>query len=169
MKKLTSVLMNVKFIELIPMASALFIAFTVLFYAIDDPLTVLKGFLFAIFAIVISYCDAKVQIIPDILLIPVVLTGLIHVSWQSLAGAAISILMLIITLISKTEAFGGGDVKLLAAYGFVLGYNATVFGMLIGFILFLIRYAYPFIKKRQSTYSLAPCLSIGCFLAFILI
>ncbi len=169
MKKIASIINQLRPLELFIITLFLLGACAILFYTINDPLMDLKGFVFALFAIIISYCDAKYRIIPEVLLIPIILVGLIHVTWLSLAGAAISLLMLIITLVSKREAFGGGDIKLLAAYGFVLGYNGTILGILFGFILFLIRYIYPFIMKKKSTYSLAPCLSIGCFFAFILI
>lgn len=168
MKQIAKIFTNISLVEVILILLISLSAFLILFSAFVEPLMIIKGFLFTLFMIAISYCDAKSETIPDLLLIPIVLIGLIHVSWESLAGAAIAIPFLIAALVAKTEVIGGGDIKLLAAYGFVLG-RGSVIGVLLGLLFFSVRYLYPRLKKKQVTYALAPSLSLGCFFAFILV
>jgi len=69
---------------------------------------------------------------------------------------------------------GGGDVKLMAASGLVLGFYNSMTALMLGFALLLAFHAFCFIiqKLRGGTvpkaYPLAPFLSIGCFIAFLI-
>ncbi len=168
MKQIRRIFTNISIVEIIVISLISLSAFLILFSAFIDPLMIIKGFLFTLCMIAISYCDAKTEMIPDLLLIPLVLIGLIHVSWESFAGTAIAILFLIAALVAKKEVIGGGDIKLLAAYGFVIGRGAVI-GLLLGSLIFIVRYLYPRLKKKKVTYAFAPSLSLGCFFAFILV
>ena len=128
---------------------------------------IIKGFFFALCMVAVSYCDAKAETIPNLLLVPLALIGLIHVSWESLAWVVIGVPFLVAALIAKNEVIGGGDIKMLAAYGFVLG-RSTVMGVLLGSVFYIIRYLYPHLKKKKVTFPFAPSLSLGCFISFIL-
>jgi leader peptidase (prepilin peptidase)/N-methyltransferase len=63
---------------------------------------------------------------------------------------------------------GGGDVKLMAAVGFLLGPSGAVGGAFIGFTLFIIVWLLFYRTKQSKAYAMAPYLGIGCFLAYIL-
>ncbi|WP_457945442.1 prepilin peptidase [Caproiciproducens sp. LBM24188] len=168
MKQLTEIFKNMSPAELIVMSLILLSTLFIFFSAFVDPLMIIKGFLFTLFMLAISYCDAKTKTIPDLLLIPLIPIGFIRVSWESLAGAAIAVPFLIVALIAKTEVIGGGDIKLIAAYGFVLG-RAAVMGVLFGSCIFIVRYLYPRLMRKKDTYALAPSLSLGCFFAYMLL
>lgn len=64
----------------------------------------------------------------------------------------------------KTDSIGGGDIKFIFANGCYLGFGISYGGILLGFLLVLIKSA---VKKLQGTYNrkeeiaLAPYLSAG--------
>ena len=66
----------------------------------------------------------------------------------------------------KTGKIGGGDVKLMAASGFVLGvstgFKMMGYGLAVGLIWNTLSY-----RGRQSL-PLAPSLAVGCFMALLL-
>jgi leader peptidase (prepilin peptidase) / N-methyltransferase len=140
-----------------------------LYFVFDNPLWTIKGFLFAQMLIIIGYCDAKTHEIPDWLLIPTALTGLIQFQpIPALQGLFVVFLPLLLVAKLSKGRIGGGDVKLMAANGFVLGPAGAVSGTVIGLTLFLILYPVFYRKKDTKAYAMAPYLGLGCFLAYIL-
>lgn len=134
-----------------------------LLIAFDDPVHIVKGIFFFFFLTAIAFLDFKTKAIPDVLLIPTALAGLIECDWNSFGGALIvSVPMLLIALLS--DGIGGGDIKFMAAAGFVLKTDGALLAALIGFLIFVLIH----FRKKQS-YALAPALSIGCFLSFLLL
>jgi leader peptidase (prepilin peptidase)/N-methyltransferase len=79
---------------------------------------------------------------------------------------AVSFFLLAIFLLSSGRGVGGGDVKLMAVCGLILGWKliilAFVLGCVIGSVVHLIRMA---AKGAGSRLALGPYLSIGIFLA----
>jgi len=133
-------------------------AVLILLYTFSNPILVIKGIMFTLCMTAISYCDAKTETIPDSLLILLIPIGLIDVGWESFAGIAIALPFLIFALAIK-NCIGGGDIKMLAAYGFVLGHCA-IMGMLFGFTLFTVTHLYAHINKKRSTYALGAFLHL---------
>ncbi len=134
----------------------------------DDPTEIIKGFLFAQTLIIIGYCDAMTHEIPNLALIPIVITGLIRVQLIPALGGAflVSVPFLLIAVLSK-GGIGGGDVKLMAAAGFLLGPTGVIAATVTGFAVFLA--SLPFVSRsvKQKAYAMAPYLGIGCFLAYL--
>ena len=62
--------------------------------------------------------------------------GLLGISWQSrlIGFFSVSVFMLVVTLL-VAGAFGGGDIKLMAAAGLLLGWKGTLVSFLIGLIV----------------------------------
>jgi len=132
--------------------------------------------------LVISYIDAKTQEIPDILVGAIALAGAVWIvlggiTWQNaLLGAAAGALPLLIIdrlslILAKKDAFGYGDVKLMAAAGLFLGWQlvfvafffAFVSGGLVAAVLLLIK------KVERGQYiAFAPFLCLGIAIAFFL-
>lgn len=78
----------------------------------------------------------------------------------------ISVLLLGIYVISKGRAIGGGDVKLMAACGFFLGYKETVVAFLIGCVVGSIVHLIRMKKSKiNNVLAMGPYLSIGIFIA----
>jgi leader peptidase (prepilin peptidase)/N-methyltransferase len=67
------------------------------------------------------------------------------------------------------EGIGGGDIKFIAAAGFVLGTPTVIYATLMGIssFLFVSRLVF-FGQRKKDYYAMAPWLGVGCFLAFII-
>jgi leader peptidase (prepilin peptidase)/N-methyltransferase len=168
MNKTVNTFQKISAVEQAMMALLLFGASLYIFFAFDDTLMVIKGFIFTLFLILISYSDYKTQTIPNILLLPIVVIGFIHCDISSLIGIfAVSTPMLMTALIKK-DGLGGGDIKMMAACGFVLGGIGIIAAAVIGLGLFILVHIYELIKNSKKRYALAPYLSIGCYIAFVL-
>lgn len=81
---------------------------------------------------------------------------------------AVSVFFWLIVLISKGAAMGGGDVKLMAACGLLLGWKEILFAMavgcVVGSVIHLIRMR---ISKKGNELAFGPYLSIGIYLMFL--
>ena len=69
------------------------------------------------------------------------------------------------------NSIGGGDIKLMAASGFFLGLKGGIFASFIGLIIAIT--AQGSIKvmsktKSNHSFAMAPYLSMGCFLSYLI-
>lgn len=121
----------------------------------------------------ISMIDADTQEIPDGLVIAILVLAVAgwilqpeDPDWKArLIGAVcVSLPMLLINLIVPTS-FGGGDIKLMAAAGLLLGWKNTLVAM---FVALLLGGGYGICllagkkKGRKDHFAFGPFLSIGC-------
>lgn len=78
----------------------------------------------------------------------------------------VSIVLLIIYLVSRGRAIGGGDVKLMAACGLFVGWKnivlALCIGCIVGSIIHIIRMK---ISKADHVLAMGPYLAIGIFIS----
>lgn len=81
-----------------------------------------------------SVVDCRKRIIPDSLCLLTAAAGLISFSPAQLFGVLAALPLLIAALI-QPECMGGGDIKLTAAAGFVLGFWRGIWGMALGLLL----------------------------------
>ena len=123
--------------------------------------------------IVISVIDFRTYEIPIgcnifilILGIAQVFIDLPHMSKYVIGFFAVSLVLFIVWFISKGRAIGGGDIKLLAAAGLLLGWQniilAFVMGCVLGAIIHLIRMKVSGADRRLA---FGPYLSMGIFIA----
>lgn len=135
--------------------------------------------------IVVSWIDFEHEIIPDSMWISILVGGLFIVGDALISGTftkkwiisrliglvCVSGVLLLIGLVSGGRAMGGGDVKLMAAAGFVLGWKAilialfagALFGMIFAFVRMLVKK-----EKMLGKIPFGPFLSIGiAFSAFL--
>lgn len=126
------------------------------------------------FLIVLSFIDLDTQEIPDRFHLFILFLGLISILFENnspwylsvLGFFIISVPMLLIAYF--TDGFGGGDIKLMAASGLLLGaYNIVLaffigafFGAVYGTYLILFKKA-----NRKSAFAFGPFLAIGIFIA----
>ena len=92
-------------------------------------------------------------------------------SWSdSLIGLfCVSVPLLLIFLVSKGRAIGGGDVKLMAACGFLIGWQKICFAFLVGCILGAVIHSVRMrVSKADHVLAMGPYLSIGVFLSLFL-
>ena len=135
--------------------------------------------------IVTAWIDFKHQIIPDSMWISIFVGGIFIVIDSVINGEfskeyiitkviglfAISGLFLIIGLVSGGRAMGGGDVKLMAAAGFVLGWKAVIVSLFLGAfagVIFAIGRKIISKKEMRGVIPFGPFLAIGIIVsAFI--
>jgi leader peptidase (prepilin peptidase)/N-methyltransferase len=81
---------------------------------------------------------------------------------------AVSLFLLLVFYVSGGRGVGGGDVKLMAACGLIIGWKliivAFILGCILGSVIHLIRMA---VQKEGTVLALGPYLSMGVFIAAI--
>jgi leader peptidase (prepilin peptidase)/N-methyltransferase len=131
-----------------------------------------QGGIFAALLLAASVFDIRKRIIPDRISLAIALTSLLTFEPIKLAGLFAAALFLITALV-----FGdmdGGDIKLMAAAGLVLGFGKSMAATVIGLTALLVFHAgnHIFQKLRGRTagkaYPLAPFLSLGCVAAYFI-
>ena len=146
---------------------------TALLIVFDDKDFIIKGFLYALILMYASYVDIKTKNIPDKVHLLILLASLIKVNLiYSMLGFLIVPLPFFITALLKGGGIGGGDVKFMAASGFLLGikggFIASIIGLLIALCINAIGYKVKN-KDKNISFPLAPYLSVGCFLSYLIL
>lgn len=124
-----------------------------------------------------SAWDIRKRIIPDSLCVLIALTGLPAFTPGKLAGLLLG-LPLLIAALGKEGGLGGGDVKLAAVCGFVLGLPAGCVGLILGLVSVLVWHFAanglrrlrhrPITSAGTTALPLAPFLSAGFIAATFL-
>ena len=139
-------------------------------------LSMLLMFALYFILVTIALIDADTQEIPPILNISIAVLGVLSyfimpdgpsIGSRIIGFFAISLPLYIIVCIVP-DAFGGGDIKMMAAIGLFLGWKGTVFAFVVGLILGGAYGAYLLIaKKAEKTehFAFGPFLSFGIAVA----
>ena len=137
----------------------------------------LQTVLFYFLLMAASVWDFRKRIIPDSICILIVLTGLIDFSPVKLLGI-FAALPLLIAALCKPGSIGGGDIKLTAAAGVVLGFWGCMTGLMLGLMASLVFYLIAQAMKRlrrlepqkasQASLPMGPFLSLGFLVVFVL-
>ena len=116
-----------------------------------------------------SICDLQKREIPPIFPVIIAIAGLINFSPALLWGTALCLPFYYFAS-QDEQSIGGGDIKLVAACGFLLGLSAGTLGLVLGLTVQLLVYrsALLFRFRLGRAVPLAPCLSIGFFAAYII-
>ena len=135
--------------------------------------SIAQAVLFLCLLLAASVWDLRKRIIPDSICLFIALTGLMDFSPVRLWGV-LAALPLLIAALCKPEGIGGGDIKLTAAAGMVLGFGGCTSGLLLGLTASLFFYLINQLVRRlrklepqkasQASLPMAPFLSLG-FLA----
>jgi len=141
----------------------------------NQPLKLIPAIFFGTILILISFIDIKHQIIPNKIIIPSIIIGLIIQNllfpnnWKEwiIFSGGVGLLFLLVSLVYP-EGMGMGDVKLATFLGILLGKKVVVaiaIGFIIGglFSIFLLIFK---IKKIKDEIPFAPFLAIGAILAY---
>jgi leader peptidase (prepilin peptidase)/N-methyltransferase len=125
---------------------------------------------------IVSVSDMYYQIVPDKILIvffPLIF-GLRMLSpvipwYEAIIGSILAVLFLLgISVYGKwrfkKEALGGGDIKLYALIGLVLGYNTVILSILFASILGLLFYV--FFRPKNHYIPFVPFIMIGSLIAY---
>lgn len=81
----------------------------------------------------------------------------------------VSLFFLLIVWITKGRGMGGGDVKLMAAAGLLLGWKCIILAMMIGCVLGSVIHIGKmiFIKKKEHVLAFGPYLCAGIYLTIL--
>lgn len=123
--------------------------------------------------IVLSVIDFRTYEIPDGINLVILVLGLFHFvihlgDWvdYGIGLIAVSGFLWILFQITNGKAVGGGDVKLMAAAGFLLGWKLIVIaffaGCILGSVIHLVRMA---LSDEGHRLALGPYLAVGIFLS----
>ena len=123
----------------------------------------------------LSVIDWRTKEIPVGFNIFILLLGLIRLitdigNWsQYVIGLfAVSGFLFLLFLFTGGRGIGGGDIKLMAATGLLLGWQLNIIGFLIGCIVgSVIHLTLMAIKKADRVLAFGPYLSMGIFIAMI--
>ena len=155
-------------------AVALFSAFFVQGFSLSSVFTAL----FLLLLVACASADINKGIVPDLLIILIAVLGVISFTVVEgftaqgfinhlIAAVSVSVPMLVLALIIK-GAFGGGDIKLVAAAGLYLGLSLVIAGALMAFLLSGLYGIYLLLFKKakaKSRIKLAPFLAYGLAVA----
>lgn len=121
----------------------------------------------------LSLIDFRTYEIPIGFNIFILILGLVRVAtdyknWLTyvIGLVSVSVVLLLIFLISQGRAIGGGDVKLMAATGLLLGWQYNLLGFVIGCILgSVIHIIRMKVSKESHTLAMGPYLSAGVIIS----
>lgn len=137
-----------------------------------DNLAAAQAVFFVLLLCAASVFDLRRRIIPDTLNLATAASALLCFSPIQLWGIFIALPFLLAAVFSG--GMGGGDIKLMAACGLVLGLPKALLGAIAGLSLLLLYAAIYRIIGRvrgweaMKAFPLAPFLSAGCLLAYFI-
>lgn len=130
-----------------------------------------KYVLFLITLLVASYFDVQSRMIPDWIHIILIIIGLMNFDvTKSVIGLLISPLPFLIMALINTGSIGGGDIKLIGASGFVLGYGNTTTASIISIVVavcFYSMYYLSYQKVKSRAFPFAPFFQVGCMIVIV--
>lgn len=126
----------------------------------------IQAVLFAALLLAAAWIDHRKHIIPDILNLGIALSALLCFQPGNLWGLLAAVPFLAAAMGGR---MGGGDVKLVAACGLVLGVWDTLFGCIIGlFLMLCFCLASSGGLRRKEARPMAPFLAAGFLAAYFL-
>ena len=132
------------------------------YISLSDLPFLFQGGIFFALLLLASVFDIRKRMIPDSVCLLIALTGLIGFEPVKLFGILTALPLLLAALL--LGGMGGGDIKLMAASGLVLGFQRGMAAMVIGLTaLLLFHVIYSIVQRlcgreRQKAFPLAPFL-----------
>lgn len=125
--------------------------------------------------LVLSVIDWRTFEIPVGLNIFIFILGVIraikdfdNITYLLIGMVIVSIPLLILFYVTKGRGIGGGDVKLMAAAGLLIGAKEIVLALVLGCVIgSIIHLALMKICKKENVLAFGPYLSLGIFLAIL--
>ncbi len=141
------------------------VAIVILCIAFDNPLVIIKGFLFAHILIFAGVYDAKTKAIPDVVHLMIAAVSVIGINPSNAVVGLFAGLLPFLVIGVVYGGIGGGDIKLMGTAGLVLGGMGIIQAGIIGLSTTLIFALLTGIGKNKSI-PLAPFLGLGCFMSY---
>lgn len=125
--------------------------------------------------ITLSMIDVRTYEIPFGINLFILALGLIRVGLDyrnfvsyGIGFLAVSAFLYLLFVLSKGRAIGGGDIKLMAACGLLLGWKLIILAFLIGCVLgSVIHIVRMKVSKADHVLAMGPYLSMGVFIAML--
>ncbi|MBO1695242.1 prepilin peptidase [[Clostridium] symbiosum] len=129
---------------------------------------VIQAVVFIILLVAASVMDIKKRMVSDIVCLMVAFSSLLSFQTQNLWGILIALPFLLAAV--TCGGMGGGDIKLIAAAGLVLGMPAGIGATILGLSLVL---AYSIVfrifkKEHINAVPMIPFLSVGCIAGYFM-
>lgn len=143
------------------------------FFIFGPTLAYLTVFVSTAILISISFIDADTMTIPNELVIALMIPGIaslflfpeVNFFSRAVGIVAISIPMLFLTMLIP-DAFGGGDIKLMAVAGLMLGWQNALLATFIALVAGgTVAVFYLIGKRREKHMAFGPYLCLGIFIA----
>jgi len=152
--------------EKVPMTAAIIMIVTAIFLEIyGTSFYTLRCILICHVLLLAGAADIAKHEIPDAFHLLIAIIGLIDFQpMEALYGLLIVPLPFLIAAL-KTGKIGGGDVKLMAASGFVLGVSKGFYMIILGLVMALLWN--EVMRRGKESIPLAPFLALGCFMALL--
>lgn len=135
----------------------------------------IQASLFLLLLLAVSICDLKWREIPDSLQFFIAALTFLCFSPENLMGVFGALPYLGVALFfPRMEGMGGGDIKLAAAIGIVLGLPASLTASLLGLLAFILYgVTYTFMKRIQGqkekiSFPVGPFLAAGSYAAYFM-
>lgn len=158
--------------------SGLLFAVSFLVFGFSTELLIALTFISMLLIIVVS--DIHYMIIPDEILVTFsiilaieigILNGYQELLWSFVHGLSAFITMFLLKLLGdfifKKESMGGGDIKLMFVFGFVLGYPLAILSIFVGSIVGLPISLLLLKKNSEHIVPFGPFLSIGAIILLL--
>lgn len=122
--------------------------------------------------LLLTEIDNRMMLLPDILTVPLLIAGFAYsvfvsqwvIPAESVLGAVTGYMLPVVAsafLVWKNkDAFGGGDIKLLAALGAWLGMELVIYTMILASVLFVL-YA---LARRMRVGAFGPAITIAAIM-----
>lgn len=120
-------------------------------YFIGVPhIVMIKSIMLYLVLTVASYFDYRFRMIPDWVHLVIIAIGFININLaRSMFGLVISPLPILIMALINKGSIGGGDIKLIGATGFTLGYAKTSTAYLIAMALAIFFCSLYYLGKKS--------------------
>ena len=135
----------------------------------------IQAALFLFLLLAVSICDLKWREIPDRLQLSIAALTFLCFSPGNLTGVFGALPYLVVALFfPRMEGMGGGDIKLAAATGVVLGLPASLAASLLGLLAFILYgVTYTFMKRIQGqkekiSFPVGPFLAVRSYAAYLM-
>lgn len=132
----------------------------------------IRGIIFTLVLTFLSYSDLKTRECDDYLHLMIIIAAFIgmvlsELPYKILSAIAIGLIMLGTTLFGE-RSVGGADIKCCVACAFLLGFQRSLIGLMIGLLLAVIINIIRNRKNKHVGFPLIPYLAVGFITAYFL-
>lgn len=154
----------------------LLVGYVALWLISDDPLAFVGLALCLTYFLLVAIIDLKYRLVLDVMTIPAMIVAVVGHALlpqgdlpAAIVGGGFTFGIFMATAYLRPNDIGGGDIKLAAAMGLLLGFPAVLWGLLVGAGLGAVVLSWHALRQRgcRITIAYAPYLSLGAMIALL--